>query len=71
VIPAFQEVAVIRATGRVTVRQDEAPAVVQFVEWLHVIPNLNEEGDDTDRVRVRTVSSVDVIGERHVRLVAD
>jgi len=36
--------------GRIAVREDEAPAVVQFVEWDYVEPHLVEDGDEADRM---------------------
>jgi hypothetical protein len=67
VIPAIHEVAVQREAGRVSGRQNEAAVVVG--ELLRVVPQLSEEGDETDRVRGRALAVVDAIGVRHMRLV--
>ncbi len=45
-VPAVQEVAVQSIASRIAVREDEAPAVVQSIEWRHVEPHLIEDGDE-------------------------
>ena len=50
VVPPVLEVAVQSVAGRVAVREDEAPAVVQGVEWRHGEVDLVEDGDEVDGV---------------------
>ena len=49
-VPPVHEVAVQSVAGRVAVREDEAPAVVQGVEWRNVEPDLVEDRDEVDRM---------------------
>jgi len=65
-VPPVQKVAVQSVTGRVAVREDEASAVVQSVEWRDVEVDLVEDGDEVDRVCGRAQAIVDAIGVRHV-----
>jgi len=68
-VPAVHEVAVQTVTGGVAVREDEAPAVVQIVEWGRVVVHLIEEGHEVNWVCGRAKTSSDTVRERHVRLV--
>ena len=68
-VPAVHEFFVHSVASRIAVRGDEAPAVVQGVEWAHLEDNLIQNGDEVDRIRGRARGKLRATGVRHVRLV--
>jgi hypothetical protein len=69
VVPPVEEVAVQSVAGRVPVRENKPPAVVQLVEWVHTEPHFIEDGYDVDWMRRRALAGIDATWIRHMGLV--